>query len=213
MIPRVLHQIWVGGPVPPWLAEMRQTWLELHPSPGWEHILWTDDDLPPITHGALYDDPPCPPATHGQMRADLLRYDILFRYGGVYVDLDFEAQRPIDELLAGIDCFAAWETDDVWIGNAILGSTPGHPFLAELIAGVPASVEAHRGQRPVLSTGPQYLTPIAKRHDVRLFPASMFYPYRWDQLERGDELFPDAYAIHHWNNRRIRTGRTKHVAR
>lgn len=186
--------------MPDHLRDYIASWTRVHP--GWEHRLWTDDDLGWLQNQNLYDFAEAITRSHGQFRADVARYEILHRYGGVWVDTDFEALQPIDELLSDVDCFAAWETDDAWVGNAILGSVPGHPFLAELIEGLPANVKAHRHARPTVLSGPQYLTPIAKRHDITLFPSSLMYPYKWDELERGDEVFPDAVCCHHWHNKR-----------
>lgn len=200
MIPRVFHSVWVGPPMPEHLAAYLKTWTALHP--GWKHRLWGEDDLDWLTNQELFDHAEAHTTSVGQFRSDVARYEILHRHGGIYVDCDFEALAPIDDLLFDVDCFAAWETDDVWVNNAILGAVPGHPFLADLIAGLPASVRRHRGKRPNISTGPQYLTPIARRHQIRLFPSAQFFPYRWDELHRGGEHFPNAFAVHHWEHKR-----------
>jgi mannosyltransferase OCH1-like enzyme len=186
--------------MPDHLREYVATWTRVHP--GWSHRMWTDSDLDWLENQELYDFAEAITRHTGQFRADVARYEILHRYGGVWIDCDFEALNPIDELLLGVDCFAAWETDDVWVGNAILGSVPAHPFLADLIAGLPANVRRKRGKRPNVLSGPQYLTPIAVRHGVRLFPAAQFYPYDYNHLERAGDSFPDAYAAHRWENTR-----------
>lgn len=216
MIPRVFHSVWVGPPMPDELAACMATWTTVNE--GWEHRLWTEADLGWLTNQDLFDEAEQHTSSVGQFRSDVARYEILRRCGGVYVDVDFEALRPIDELLAGVTCFAAWETDDVWINNAILGSIPAHPMLDELIAGLPANVVRRRGERPNVLSGPQYLTPIARRHDIRVFPSSLFYPYGWDDVGTERELgpFPDAYAAHHWQNRRNRkaqvtAGKVRHA--
>lgn len=140
----------------------------------------------------------------------MLRYEILYRYGGVYVDCDFEAQKPLDSLLtSSVKLFAAWESPLQWIGNAILGSEPGHPLLDRVIRGLPDNVNrlAGPGVRPNQLTGPQYLTRLWKNsfykvEGGRLFEKNMFYPYLYNELEKGKQEFPDAYAVHHWNNKR-----------
>lgn len=201
-IPRTFHSIWVGDPMPDHLREYVATWTRIHP--GWTHRIWTDRDLDWLKNQDLYDFAEAITRSHGQFRADVARYEILYRHGGVYVDCDFEALQPLDDLLLGTDCFAAWETDDVWVNNAILGTVPGHPMYAELIDGLPANVKAKRGKRPNVMSGPQYLTPIALHHDIDVFPAAQFYPYRWDELDHAGHAFPDAYAVHHWDNARKR---------
>jgi mannosyltransferase OCH1-like enzyme len=170
--------------------------------PSWVHRLWGTDDLQWLANQELFDFAEAVTRHHGQFRADVARYEILHAHGGVYVDCDFEARQPIDDLLMGVDAFAAWETDDVWVNNAILGCTPGHPLMADLIAGLPANVKKHRGKRPNVMSGPQYLTPVVKNYpDVNVFPSQAFYPFRWDELDRRGDEHPDAYAVHHWERK------------
>lgn len=206
MIPLVFHSIWVGPPMPAHLRDYLATWKRVHPQ--WEHRMWGERDLDWLTNQPLFDAANFVSSRPGQFRSDVARYEILHRFGGVYVDCDFEALRPIDDLIAGTTCFAAWETDGVWINNAILGAIPAHPMLDELIAGLPANVVRRRGTRPNVMTGPQYLTPVARRHQITVFPSAAFYPYNFVDVGTAREAgpFPDAYAIHHWANRRARLG-------
>jgi mannosyltransferase OCH1-like enzyme len=209
MIPKVFHVIWVGGPMPDHLAAYVDTWRQLNPD--WSTILWDEERLDATLDRTLdlfrRADQITPHV--GQFRSDVARYELLWRFGGVYVDCDFEALRPIDPLLEQLDgasMFAAWETDGVWVNNAILGASAWTPLLDEVIDGLAASIAEHPTARPNVQTGPQYLTPIVRRHaaDVRLFPSAWFYPYLWNELDRQDEEFPGAYAIHHWDNARKR---------
>lgn len=203
MIPKIFHRIWVGGPMPDHLADYGATWEKHHP--GWEHRLWTDDNMPALRNQHLYDQAETiAPNNVGQFRADIARYELLGAHGGVYIDCDFECLRPIDELLDGVSCFAAWEETGRWVNNAIMGCTLGHTLMSTLVARLPRNVKLRRGARPNILSGPQFLTPLIAGHGVTVFDKDLFYPYLWNELERGDEQFPDAYAVHHWNNRRTR---------
>ena len=179
-----------------------QTWKDLHPD--WEMREW-GDELPALVNHDLYIRATelCP-GFEGQLRSDVARLEILYQYGGVYVDCDFEAARPIDGLLEGVGCFAAWERQDQVVNNAILGCEPGHPFIERLIAELPASVLGNPGKRPSKVSGPWFVTAEYRKHpgELTVFPEKWFYPYRCDQLHRARERFPEAYAIHHWNNQR-----------
>lgn len=187
-------------------------WAELHPA--WEIRLWHEGNLPHLDNGELFD--AAAEYVHeprvGQFRSDVARYEILRDHGGVYVDCDFEPRRSIDELLrlAEGGCFACWEEPGRWVGNSIIGAKPGHPFLAELVAGLRRSAgRAKNPTVPSVISGPIYLSRIYNRRrgrDVRVFPRTFFYPYGWDELDREAEEFPDAYAIHHWANKRRQAG-------
>jgi mannosyltransferase OCH1-like enzyme len=188
--------------MPDQLAEWGATWQHHHPE--WEHRLWTEDTLPPLVNQDIYDRAEAiAPDNVGQLRADVARYELLATYGGVYVDCDFECRRPLDEL-ARLDAFAAWEAPGRWINNAILGARPAHPLFIELIERLPLNVKRHHGRRPNVLTGPQFLTPVARKHKITVLPKAMFYPYTWAELDRAGEPFPQAWAVHHWWNRRRR---------
>lgn len=209
MIPNTIHRIWLGGPMPNHLERYGQTWVEHHPD--WSHVLWTEDNLPPLRNQRLFDQAETiAPNNVGQLRSDIVRYEILYTFGGVYTDCDLECLRPIDGLLRGVDCFAGWERQAQWVGNTILGSVPDHPFFADLIVGLPANVRRRAGSRPNKLSGPQYLTRVYRRHakSVTVFNENIFYPYGWDELDRQGEEFPGSYTAHHWQNQRDLRGAT-----
>lgn len=212
-IPYTLHQIWVGpDPLPAEYAAYAEGWRQLHPD--WEHRLWTNDNLPAMRNRELYGNPTkwVPPASVGQFRADLLRYEVLWRYGGVYVDADFECLGNIEHLLSSDEvdearAFAAWEVQDEWIANGLMGATPGHEFIDRLIEGLHLSVIKHRGQRPNRSSGPQYLTRLYRQYpwELAVLDSKYFYPYLYSDVGTPRERPPwpeGTLAVHHWNNRR-----------
>lgn len=207
MIPTTVHRLWTGPPMPDHLAGYVASWTEHHPS--WTSRLWTDaDDWSWLANYDLWQRAPeLFPRNVGQFRADVARLELLHRDGGVWADTDMECLRPLDPLLAEAgDLFLAWEQEPLWVNNAVMGAVPGHPLLAELIDALPASVAARRpGDRPNRVSGPQFITPHVRAQPagtVRVYPARMFYPYLWSELDRQGEHFPDAYTVHHWHNRR-----------
>lgn len=211
MIPKVIHQIWLGSELPDHLQVYVNSWRDTHPD--WVFKWWTEKNLPELpvdirllynSAGALYQD-----RRKYQFQSDLLRYVILERKGGVYVDTDFECLRPIDDLL---DCagFLSWEDQDRWLCNAIIGCEPHSPFMRVVIDGLMMNVANGSPQdSPAKLTGPQYLTRKFEQQKPEgwiTYPQDMFYPYSWRELYKGRLTFLDAYAVHHWENRRVRTG-------
>jgi mannosyltransferase OCH1-like enzyme len=202
-IPRIIHHVWVGSPVPDELATWMESWRRLHRS--WVHRLWRDDDLGWLTHRDLFDCAPdlVPVDAVGQLRADIARYEILLRHGGLYVDCDTEALRPVDEVIAGVDVWAAME-DTRWVGNTYLAATPGHEVMRALVSGIPASVRLHAGKRPNVMTGPQYLSPLWRSHRCPVSAPRRWFPYSYRDVRRGTVPtdYGDAYAVHHWRHTR-----------
>ncbi len=188
LIPRIFHHIWLGGlPLPDEFRRYIDTWREHHP--GWACKLWNESNLFPLTNQKQFD-----LAIQPAQKADIARYEILHRHGGVYLDTDFECRRDIKPLLTGVEGFAA-EEDDNSVAIGILGTMPGHPLLTELIAALPEWFA--RGGPPNQTTGPWLFTHFARdRDDFCIFDRRLFYPIHYSGTQWGS--LDEAYAIHHW---------------
>ena len=221
-IPKTLHFIWLGSPFPTKrFQRYMDSWKKHHA--GWDIILWDDArvralrDANELKNHKAFD-----VATNYGEKSDILRYELLFRHGGVYADVDFECIRSFDELLSHpVDFFiGVSNTKTLELNNGLIGSVPGHPLLLELIEGIcidpMATVAALVGQ-PIPSsfmstierTGPGHVT----RKTMALwdnlpntvaFPIRYFYPVPntiaasvenvSQYLTHGNET----YAAHRW---------------
>lgn len=205
-VPRLIHRIWLGSPIPPEFERFADSWRRHNPD--WEMRLWTEANLPRLINQQLYDQAPAlvPSRLVPRFRSNLVRYEILLGHGGLYVDTDFEALRPIDPLIAGLTLFAAEERPGL-IANGFLGAVPYHPFMRQLIDDAPDSVVRRPGQPSWRTTGPEHLTRIAAARpgELTLVPTAAVYPYHHTDLDdAGDHPAPpaDAYAHHVWASRR-----------
>lgn len=94
LVPKKIHQIWIGQkPLPEATKEYQKTFAKHHPD--WEYRLWTDKDIEnlELINKELYDKAPNP----GE-KSDILRLELLYKFGGVYLDTDCELVQPLDEL-------------------------------------------------------------------------------------------------------------------
>jgi mannosyltransferase OCH1-like enzyme len=200
MIPRVIHQTWRDADPPPAFADLTRTWRGLNP--GWAWRLWTDADnrefvareYPDLL--ALYDAYPFP-----IQRVDMVRYLILHRHGGLFVDLDFEALRPIEPFL-GADAVFGCEPDENCrapgqariVSNAFMACAPEHPLLNAVVAALPGAMQSAVDQRlgrnaAILeSTGPFFLTRCLDAYggapSVAVLPAKTLYPLGISEIEQ-----------------------------
>ncbi len=169
-IPRVLHRIWLGGsPLPKQLQIYGETWAAHHPS--WEFRLWTDAevDRAPFRDSVAKG---CWPAE----RSDLLRYEVLRQFGGVYVDTDVECLKPIDPLLVDVDLMVAWEIPGKRLGNAVLASTREHPLFDRLIEEAHAVLKGDASEHSVRTAPPLVTRVLANRDEVTVLGPEVFYP-------------------------------------
>jgi hypothetical protein len=135
-------------------------------------------------------------------RSDIARYELLLRYGGVYVDTDFECLRCLEDLLCGLEAFVGTENGE-HLTNSLIGSIPGHPLIGEIVEAIPKSIAANPQGLVNQTTGPSLLTAVVNAHPdlcegLRVFDAEIFYPYLHNEIYRRGEEFQRAYAVHHW---------------
>lgn len=132
-IPKIIHQIWLGPKYPPsFFSKFSNEWKRAHPD--WEYRLWTDADLNTFDFELkdLFEQ-----STNYGEKADILRCEILDKFGGMYVDTDFECIKPFDEVMDRYDFFAGIEPPHeipetnrvLLISDALIGCRPGHPIL------------------------------------------------------------------------------------
>lgn len=195
LIPKIFHQIWINtesSELPAEYAAYRDSWLRMHP--GWDYKLWNLDnlDFEPKRMDLIRMS-----KSYAQM-ADVLRYEILAKHGGIYVDTDFECLKSMEEVLSDVQNFACSQ-DGTKITNAIIGAVPGSIYMQRCVDLLPAQVGL---TFPTAETGPDFLTRVLLRQglagDFTLFPQQWFYPYDWNEYHRAGESFPEAYAVHRW---------------
>jgi mannosyltransferase OCH1-like enzyme len=192
-IPKIFHRIWLGKQQMPdefvWYGE---TWAKHHPD--WTMLLWTDENLPDLINQQEFL-----LAETTSYKSDILRYEVIYRYGGIYIDTDLECLRNIEPLLKGVHAFAAQENAHI-LCAAIFGAEQGHPLMADLVSWLSDSFRRNRHLSNSEQTGPRFFTSMVARHpETVVFEAKLFYPYHWSEKWRKGQTFPDAYAIHHWS--------------
>jgi mannosyltransferase OCH1-like enzyme len=183
LIPRVFHQIWVGpDPFLEGFEDWRESWARHHPA--WEQQLWTDYNLPPgLRNPQVYERDRRPVE-----RADILRLELLYRFGGVYLDADLECLKPIDPLIDGLDFFGM-EIKPGRVTNTVIGSVAGHPILDRALSEVTPQEPSARFDKT--KSGPVFLDGVVKQFaPPTIFPHKTFNPITPDEHR-------DAYSIHH----------------
>lgn len=214
-VPKIIHQIYNMSGKESGLREdysaYRDTWLANHPH--WEYRYWDHasarqliaEDYPWFL--SCYDAYP-----HFIQRCDAVRYFILHRYGGLYVDMDMENLKPVDELFEG--CQLALFKSTKGYTNAALASVPGHPLWPAVFEEMPKRSAANpmRGlfgtnsYHICHSTGPLLISDCVEAggfdrlETTRLLPTYLFEPFCPQEIDGKIVQSNDtsrSYAIHH----------------
>lgn len=211
MIPKKIHHIWVGNnPIPTEFTSYIEMWRQLYTE--YQFILWDDklvdlENIIPIELESYYNDNKLPPA----FRADILRYLIINKYGGLYFDTDFEPLKKIPDAFLNFDFIGGIQNNgEIAIG--FFGSEPNSVLLQEVLASIPNSIEyaklnAFYSPNEIYRiTGPNFFNNLVKKYIKRdnyfFFTSEYFYPYWFEEKHRRHERFdissPLSYAVHHW---------------
>lgn len=210
-IPKIIHQTWKTSDVPPRFQRYCDTWKRFHPA--WEYKLWTDDSARKLVAGrfphllAKFDSYP-----FNIQRVDFARLLFLIEYGGVYIDMDFEALRPIDGLLDSCTVLASEARADavrvgkpLLVSNAIMASVPRAPFMLHALKCLPSRWPRASIIETVLNTtGPYFLTRAYSSFSgtLKLVPEDAFFSVGLEAsrlpIDREKLLSAGAYAIHHF---------------
>lgn len=202
-IPKIIHQIWVGNkPVPKYHEILKESWLKHNPD--WEYKLWTNEDVAKLdmVNRNLYEQ-----TTHFGQKSDILRYELLYRYGGLYVDTDFECLKSFDDLIY-LDFFTGIGYNSKWIelNIGIIASVPKYPILHKCIHKMDRV--AYSCWKDVFDTTGTYF--YTKRFfeivnegskGVVCFPVDYFYPlppYLKTEKDMSKYIKDCSYAIHYW---------------
>jgi mannosyltransferase OCH1-like enzyme len=176
-IPPILHQIWLGAdPYPDAFAAYARGWEEVHP--GWDLRLWTEETIPAgVQRREVYE-----ALRNPSERSAILRYELLQRFGGVYLDCDLECRRSIEPLLEGAD-FVVAARPQGGADIALVGAAAAHPLL----------IRAIEELRPRTSYGPTVDEGTGAAFLDRVLA-------EFPEIEPVEGVFADdGYAVHHFD--------------
>lgn len=151
-IPKVIHFIWLGpSSFPEKSAANVVSWIEKNP--GFKCKFWTDR-FRPRPHEKVemklisdfqweFFKHQFGQSTNWAEKSDLLRYEILHKEGGIYVDHDVLCLNSFNAFTDSYDLFCGMEpphkpvlSSSISVCNNLIGARPGHPVLKKTIDGV-----------------------------------------------------------------------------
>lgn len=161
---------------------------------------------------------------HNVQRWDAIRYLILDKIGGMYVDFDYESIEPMNKLIADKTCCFAVEHKKhkiysgkkIAFNNAMMLSVPEHPFMRQIVEAVfeekaPENLPSEKIQHVLMTTGPWRLIDLycqlsqEEKDAIYLIPAKYVTPFNYEESRRfiqgeiSEELgqcLESAYAVH-----------------
>ena len=143
------------------------------------------------------------------MRVDVFRYILMFDFGGLYCDLDYEFLRPFDygdaQVVLSLELQTAYGDGSDGVANYVFASVPGHDLWADILEDLRRNPPRTQAAADVCcATGPGLvsriaLDPSARYRDMWLTDKPMLSPRRvHGRHETKHYLNSDnIYGFHH----------------
>jgi mannosyltransferase OCH1-like enzyme len=170
--PQIIHQTWKTNTLTMYQQEFRQTVMNHYP--GYEFRLWTDDQLAPFVQAEF--------PTYFEMwsnlspfikKIDCIRYMWLYKFGGIYCDMDITIYKSLHTLFTqyqGAAFIPASHTEATWRYDAVphvsepafMAAYPKHPFFLAMLE----YIKRNANRCTLGATGPKAMSNVLlQRHD------------------------------------------------
>lgn len=202
-IPKTIHYCWFGGKeIPDFLKGCMESWHK-H-CPDYEVVRWDEDTFDVNKYEYTRQ-----AAEHGRWGfvTDVARLDILYRYGGIYMDTDVKLLKPLDHLLHQKGFVGVEKWGNINSGGGI-GAVPHHPMVQEMLDyRLKFPFVMGDGSLNMETNGLYETTPFI-RHGMRIdntlqiingmtvYPAGVFHPY--DYMSCEEKLEDNTVSVHYF---------------
>ena len=213
-IPKKIHFTWSDEYVPESFREFKRSWEIFNPD--YEQQLWTDkmnrllveEEFPYLVeryNSYRYD----------IQRANVARYLVLYKFGGVFLHLDFECLKSIDELMASVECvLCESENKGSLVKNlAFIASVPNHSFIKHIIEGLINTncTSDDCLERVHKTTGNLFLSEMyesyERKEDLRVLTSDKLFPLSKTEVQKSVQgekscaiksKIKDSFAVHYY---------------
>lgn len=215
--PKLIHQTYKNNSLPNLYVNCQKS--VKHFFRDYTYLFYTDNDMESFMNSfdttfkvCVFDKLPSK-----IMKIDVFRYCLLYKYGGVYADLDYQFVNTFDfskcELILPLSVGSV--DSEFKINNCVLSSVPNHPFwkmvldtLSKNISIIVSDFKKYKRNKVLYkkfvlnSSGPGLLTDVYKKYflhnpDIMLVEKNTFHPIQPNCEQDIKKLPPDTVGFHH----------------
>lgn len=203
MIPKKIHYCWFGGkPLPNDIKQYIKSWKKY--CPDYEIIQWNESNYDLEKNDYVkqaYEN------KKWAFLTDYIRLDVVYEYGGIYLDTDVELVKSLDNLLEN-KCYMGMEQIGTIATGLGFGAEAGHPFLRKNMLHYEKNSFLENGSfKPPICVG--VTTKLLRESGlvreniiqdidgVMIYPTDYFCPLKMgtDKLT----ITSNTYSIHHYS--------------
>jgi hypothetical protein len=203
LIPKTLHYCWFGrNPLPPLMKRCVESWKKF--CPDFDIVEWNEDNFDVNQNRYVRE-------AYGAKKwafvSDFARMDVIYRCGGVYMDTDVEAVKPLDRFLND-PAFCGMEEAGAPVLSTTFGAAAGNE-LVRVFRGIYEAI-------PFMKANGEYdCTPCTRYHSVAfqklgivkenkiqnaggftVYPTDVFSPLSSNLVYEG--FTDNSHAVHHF---------------
>lgn len=209
MIPKIIHHVWPGSdPFKEKFFKFRKSWLEYHPD--WTFYFWRLDNLPSNINSTVLEI-----LSNSKysitVKSDILRFEVVKIFGGIYVDTDMLCLSSFDKFLSH-KFFTGKECCHL-VCPSLFGSVKENKLLNEIIDKIIYSIKntdidrVNKYTNDV--TGPRLFTDVLQNKpltEATIYSSEYFYPISWANRNLPNiynnyisSTSLNKYAAHYWS--------------
>ena len=203
MIPKIIHYCWFGGKKKPKsVKKCIRSWKKY--CPDFKIIEWNESNS--LYLGCKYSREAYE-CKKWAFVSDFVRVQVLYEYGGIYMDTDYELVRPIDVFLSNL-LFAGFETETK-IAAGIIGCHKGNKLFKKWLEDYHKRSFYKKDGVQDLTTIVSYFTKMFVNEGIKLnntyqnqnglvvYPTNYFYPMNY--INKKKLVDSETYGIHHYD--------------
>lgn len=203
-IPKVINYCWFSGKeMPQYLVKCIESWKRK--CPDYEVKRWDESNYDINKNKYMSD-------AYGEKKwgfvPDYARLDILYNYGGFYLDTDVELLESLDKFREQGAFCGVEKWGNINMGGCS-GAVPGHPMIKKLLdyrENIPFKLDNGRlnletcgiyETTPMILEGMRVDNSIQRIHGMTVFSSDFFHPY--DYMSEQTIITSNTVSIHHFN--------------
>lgn len=216
-IPKLIHQVWIGPKEPP--SILMNSFVKMYDAiqitdpniirdmDKWYYILWTEeliDKYIDMINRNKYDRniPYCG-------KCDIVRYEILLKYGGIFFDADCLALKRVTDDMLSYSLISVFENErkNKYIAVGIIGVIPENPVIRKCVSIIRKTNKTNPAWKYL---GPELFTRMYNlNHHLlessKIYPSYYFLP-QWLKSHQSQiidifakpEYIEYIYGNHYW---------------
>lgn len=202
-IPKIIHYCWFGGREPSdFMKECMESWYKF--CPDYEIIQWNESnfDVEQYTYTQQAAE-----KRKWSFVTDVARLDILYRYGGIYMDTDVRLLKSLDGFLFQKGFVGVEKWGNINTGGCV-GAVSYHPMIREMLdyrlnfpfilgdGSLNMETNGLYETIPFIKRGMRIDNSLQIINHMTIYPASVFHPY--DYMSGEEKIEDHTVSVHYF---------------